>query len=61
MHSAMLTKTGELWCWGMGLYGALGQGSRHDAWVPPLSPHPSPRTPKPASPHFSLTTTHPYT
>ena len=34
MHSAFVTSEGEVWCWGMGLYGQLGQGNRFDLWLP---------------------------
>jgi alpha-tubulin suppressor-like RCC1 family protein len=33
-HSAFVSKDGEVWCWGMGLYGELGQDSRLDHWLP---------------------------
>ena len=34
MHSAFVTKQGQVWCWGMGLYGELGQDNRYDHWLP---------------------------
>lgn len=34
MHSAYVSKQGEVWCWGMGLHGELGQGDRYDHWLP---------------------------
>ena len=36
MHTGFVTKSGEVWCWGMGLYGELGQGDRYDHWLPHL-------------------------
>ena len=33
-HSAFVTKGGEVWCWGHGGEGELGQGNLHDSWVP---------------------------
>ena len=36
MHSAYVSKQGEVWCWGMGLHGELGQGDRYDHWLPTL-------------------------
>ena len=34
MHSAFVTTQGEVWCWGMGLYGELGLDDRYDHWLP---------------------------
>ena len=34
MHTAFVTKEGQVWCWGMGLYGELGQDDRYDHWLP---------------------------
>ena len=36
MHSAFITKEGQVWCWGMGLYGELGLDDRYDHWLPQL-------------------------
>ena len=33
-HSMMVTKGGEVFCWGHGGEGELGQGNRHDSWDP---------------------------
>lgn len=33
-HSMMVTRGGEVLCWGHGGEGELGQGNRHDSWDP---------------------------
>ena len=35
-HSAYLTQDGKLYSWGRGLNGELGNGERHDQWMPNL-------------------------
>lgn len=35
-HSAVVTALGDVWCWGLGGMGQLGNGSRADSSVPVL-------------------------